>query len=100
MLPLIVSAVTLLVAYFQAGGSLPPLAYVGWPVASFFVCMTFVGQNTVEGCFILILSFLLLLAATTYAPRHILYPLAAGILTSWIVTRIQRRHQDGMPWIE
>lgn len=100
LLSLIVSAVTLLVAYFLAGRSLPPLAYIGWPVASFFLCMTFVGQNTVEGCFILIIWFLTLLFAAIVTPGHILYPAATAFLTSFLVTRIHRRYAYGLPWIE
>ena len=100
LLSLIVSAVTLLVAYLLAGHSLTPLAYVGWSAASFILCGVFIIQNTVEGCVILIIWFVLLLFAAKVAPAHILYPAATAFLTSWLVTRIHRRYAYGMPWIE
>ena len=71
--------------------------WIGFPLIAF---LTFVGQNSIEGCVILVILGIGLGIGSRFIPPHLLFPGVSALAVPWIFTRIHRRFCDGKPWIE
>ena len=68
--------------------------YAMWVIIPLFAYVTFLMQNTGEGCFILIFGGLWLGLASQMMPSHLLFPWISALVVPWFLTRIHRGFCD------
>lgn len=100
-LSLLSSLVTLGIAYWSSPNhELNGIGYVAWLSMPIFAFVAFVGQNTIEGCVILVFLGVGLGIGSRFLPLHLLYPGVSVLIAPWVLTRVHRRFCDRKPWIE
>ena len=97
-LSLVAALITVVIATWKSpDDQLSGLEYATWiglPLVAFLV---FVGQNSIEGCVILIVLGIGLAIGLRFLPAHFLFPGVSALIALWLLTRIHRRLCDGKP---